>query len=72
MPLIVLLVRTLIYTVAILTKTWCGRDLSRSVTIVILDVLNVHVNLSRFDVAPLLAFNATKEMDYETGTDGRN
>jgi len=29
------------------------------------------VDLSRFDAAPLIAFTATKEMNYGTKTDGR-
>ncbi len=29
------------------------------------------LDLSRFDAAPLIAFTATKEIDYETETDGR-
>jgi hypothetical protein len=28
------------------------------------------LDLSRFDAAPLIAFTATKEIDYETETDG--
>ncbi|MFT4742953.1 MAG: hypothetical protein ACI91Z_000927, partial [Yoonia sp.] len=29
------------------------------------------LDLSRFDAAPLIAFTATKEMNYGTQTDGR-
>ncbi|MFT7311629.1 MAG: hypothetical protein ACI853_002128, partial [Paracoccaceae bacterium] len=29
------------------------------------------MDLSRFDAAPLIAFTATKEMNYGTETDGR-
>jgi len=35
------------------------------------DVLERLMDLSRFDAAPLIAFTATKEIDYWTETDGR-
>lgn len=31
----------------------------------------ITLDLSRFDAAPLIAFTATKEIDYGTETDGR-
>jgi hypothetical protein len=34
-------------------------------------VLSIHMDLSRFDAAPLIAFTATKETDYGTETDER-
>ena len=35
------------------------------------DPHRLKVDLSRFDAAPLIAFTATKEMNYGTETDGR-
>jgi hypothetical protein len=35
------------------------------------DAGQITVDLSRFDAAPLIAFTATKEINYGTETDGR-